>query len=549
VLHSGAIKRYYTLLEEFAHVKRIPLVSVAAVLLLTQAVFAQEVVDLDMVNRIRDEGLNRSEVMETVGYLTDVIGPRLTGSPGFKKANEWARDRLQEWGLENARIDEWDFGRGWDFTKASVRMIGPREVPLIAIPMAWTPGTDGPVVGSVMRASLDSQEDLDKYRGKVAGKILFLDDPREIMERDAPSFQRYNKEELEELIEFPIPRVRRRNGDYRQRALARWRLRDAINQFLSDEKVVATVQISSRDNALIRVGGAGSREPGKNPGVTSLSLAAEQYNSIMRLIDEHKQDVELEIDVEAQFYDDAKGYNTLAEIKGTDKADELVLLGGHIDSWHAGTGATDDAAGVAVAMEAVRILKVLGVQPRRTIRVALWGGEEQGYLGSLDYVKKYLATRPEPTDPEQKEMPEWMRRDRGELNLLPDYEKFCAYFNLDNGSGKIRGIYTQGNVAIDPIFEAWLEPFHDLGADTVTNQNTGGTDHIPFDRVGLPGFQFIQDELDYMSRTHHTNVDVYDHLRREDLIQASVIMASFVYNAAMRPEKLPRKPMPKTENR
>ncbi len=529
--------------------KRIVLVSVAAVFLLAQVAFAQETVDLDMVNRIRDEGLNRSQVMKTVGYLTDVIGPRLTGSPGFKEANEWARDRLQEMGLENARMDEWDFGRGWDFTKASVRMISPREVPLIAIPMAWTPGTNGPVTGTVMRVSLDTLEDLDKYRGKVSGKVLFLDDPREITEGDAPSFQRYDKEELEELTEFPIPRIRRRRGDYRQRALARWRLRDAINQFLSDEKVVATVQISSRDNALIRVGGAGSREPGKNPGVTALSLAAEHYNSIMRLIDEHKQDVKLEIDVKAQFYDDAKGYNTLAEIRGADKADELVLLGGHIDSWHAGTGATDDAAGVAVAMEAVRILKELGVQPRRTIRVALWGGEEQGFLGSMDYVKKYLATRAEPSDPEQKELPEWMRRDQGKLDLLPDYEKFCAYFNLDNGSGKIRGIYTQGNAAVAPIFEAWLEPFHDLGADTVTNQNTGGTDHIPFDRVGLPGFQFIQDELDYMSGTHHTNVDVYDHLRREDLIQASVIMASFVYNAAMRPDKLPRKPMPTTENR
>ena len=527
----------------------VPAFAAAAILVLAQVALAQEPVDLDMVNRIRDEGLNRSKVMETVGYLTDVIGPRLTGSPAFKKANEWVRDQLQGWGLENARLDEWEFGRGWSFTEASVRMIAPRETPLLAIPVAWTPGTEGVVSGTVMKVSLETQEDLDKYRGKVAGKILFLDDPRQITEPDDPFFERYTEQELAELTEYPVPSDRRRGGDYRRRAMARYQLRDAINQFLVDEKVVATVEISSRDNALVRVGGGGSREVGGNPGVTSLSLAAEQYNWITRLIEEHEQDVQLEIKVSARFHDDAKGYNTLAEIKGTDKADEIVLVGGHIDSWHAGTGATDDAAGVAVAMEAVRILKELGVQPRRTIRIGLWGGEEQGFLGSTDYVKKYLATRAEPEDPEQKALPEWMRRDQGKLEFLPDYEDFCVYFNLDNGGGKIRGVYTQGNAAVAPIFEAWLAPFRDLGADTVTNRNTGGTDHIPFDRVGLPGFQFIQDGLDYMSRTHHSNVDVYDHLRREDLIQASVIMASFVYQAAMRPEMMPRKPVPSSGNR
>lgn len=510
--------------------------------------FGQEPVDLDMVNKIRYEGLHNSKVMETVAYLTDVIGPRLTGSPSLKRANEWTRDQLKEMGLENAHLEGWEFGRGWSFSKTSVHMVSPRQTPLLALPQAWTPGTDGPVIGTVLKARIESEKDIEKYKGKLAGKILFVSDAREITENEELDFQRYSEEELSGIEEFQMPRDRRW-GNYRERAMARMKFRDQLNQFLVDEKVVATVEISSRDNGVVRVGGGGSREVGGQPGVTAMVMAAEHYNWILRLVEDQKTEVTLEVDVAAQFHDeDTKSYNTIADFPGTDKADEVVILGGHIDSWHAGTGATDDASGVAIVMEAVRILKAIGAKPRRTIRVGLWGGEEQGFLGSVAYVKEHLADREEPTDPEQKELPEYLRNNQGKLILKPGHEKMAAYFNFDNGGGKIRGIYAQENVAVGPIFGAWLQPLADLGAKTVTYRNTSGTDHLPFDRVGLPGFQFIQDSLDYSTRTHHTNLDVLDHLRREDLMQAAIVMATFVYHAAMRDELLPRKPMPESGN-
>ena len=308
--------------------------------------------------------------------------------------------------------------------------------------------------------------------------------------------------------------------------------------------MLATVEVSERDGGIVRVGGGGSREPGEDPGVTGLVMAAEHYNRVARLL-ERKTEVELEIDVEARFHDeDRMAYNTIAEIPGTDRKAEIVLVGAHLDSWHAGTGATDNASGSAVVMEAVRILKALDLKPRRTIRIGLWAGEEQGLLGSRAYVTEHLASRPEPK-PEEADVPSFVRRETGPLTLKPDHARFAAYFNLDNGTGRIRGIYAQQNAAAKPIFDAWLEPFHDLGAKTVTLRNTGGTDHLPFDAVGLPGFQFIQDPGDYFTRTHHTHMDVYDRIQREDLMQASVVMAAFAYNAAMRDELFPRKPLPK----
>jgi carboxypeptidase Q len=400
-----------------------------------------------------------------------------------------------------------------------------------------------------MLVEVESEQDLKKYRGKVAGKILFLNKPREIKDGDQPLFRRYSEDELSHLTEFPIPGERDR-AQFRERYMKRWKLGQALNEFLVDEKALATVEASSRDNGLVRVGGGGSREVGGNPGVTALVMAAEHYNWILRLMKEDDQDVQLRVEVSAQFYDDdTNAYNTVAEIPGTDKNDEIVMLGGHLDSWHSGTGATDDAAGCAVAMEAVRILKALNVRPRRTIRIALWGGEEQGLLGSRAYVSEHFASRPEPTDEEQKKMPAFLREQTGPRTLKPEHARLSAYFNLDNGSGKIRGIYTQENAAVEPIFEAWLAPFADLGADTLSSRNTGGTDHLSFDSVGLPGFQFIQDPLDYSTITHHTTMDVYDHLRRDDLIQASAIMASFVYHAAMRTDMMPRKPMPREESK
>ncbi len=551
---------------------------------------AEEPVDWAMVNRIRDEGLHRSEVMSTLEHLTDVIGPRLTGSPQMKAANDWTQQQLEEWGLENAHLEPYEFGRGWSFSRTSVHMLQPRELPLIALPKAWTPGTDGPVKGMAMRVNIESEKDFEKYRGKLAGKILFTDDAREIESGKEPAIKRYTEAELEGLEDFEVPGGQR--PKWRARMHKRWRFGQQLRDFLVEEQALATVSISSRDGGLVRVGGGGSREPGSNPGVPALVIAAEQYNWIIRLLGDIVEEapeeggekaaeaagdagesdakaqeepevaeagdgdaeagadeadeapvVELEIDVRARFHDDdTSAYNTIAEIPGTGSG--LVVVGAHLDSWHAGTGATDNAAGCTVAMEAVRILKTLGVKPRRTIRIGLWSGEEQGLRGSRAHVENRFATVPLTEDPEQQDLPAYMRDLEGEVEPKAEHETFSAYFNLDNGSGRIRGIWAQENAAAVPIFEAWLEPFHDLGADTVTARNTRGTDHQVFDRVGLPGFQFIQDGLDYRSRTHHTNMDVLDHAVREDLVQASVVLASFLYHAATRPEPLPRKPMP-----
>ena len=507
-----------------------------------------EPVDLEMVTRIRDEGFHRSRVMATAAGLTDGIGPRLTGSPAAREAAEWARRRFAGWGLRSW-IEEFPFGEGWTFSRSEVRLTAPVEAPLVALPLAWTPGTAGPVRGAAVRVELESEEDLEKQTGKLAGKIVFLDEPREPEDPDAEApgreeLRRYDDGELAEIGEFDVP-VGERRPDWLVRARKRRELAEKRNLFLIDEGAVATVELSSRDHGIVRVGGGGSRgETGRSRGVPGLVMAAEHYHRVLRLLDAGTE-VELEIDVEATFHEGVRpGHNVLAEIPGGDLAAEVVLAGAHLDSWHAGTGATDNAAGCAVVMEAARILQALGVEPRRTVRFALWTGEEQGLLGSRAYVEEHLATRPEPTDPEDLALPRRLRRPTWPIEPKPGHARFAGYFNLDNGGGRIRGVWAQENAAAAPIFEAWLAPFADLGATTVTLENTSGTDHLPFDRVGLPGFQFIQDGLDYWSRTHHTHLDTYDHLREADLKQAAVVLASFLHHAAMRDQPLPRKPMP-----
>ncbi len=545
---------------------------------------AEEPVNLDAMNRIRDEGLHHSHVMEIARDLTTRIGARLTGSPAMKRANEWTRDQLAGWGLANAHLEPWGpFGRGWSFSRASVTELEPFQMPLIALPKAWTPGTDGPVRGPAMRVTIESEDDLAQYRGKLAGKILLLDDARELRSWDDPVVQREDAEHLAALETLEIPGARR--GDWRDRARKRWELRRKMNELFASEGALATLEPSFRDAGILSVSGGGSREAGESPGVPALVVQAEQYNRLVRILEAAHDEAEttsaaageaadgmagasrpagepaveevtavevapllIEVDVAARFYDDdPMAYDTIAEIPGTDLADQVVMAGAHLDSWHTGTGATDNAAGCAMVMEAVRILEALGVQPRRTIRVGLWSGEEQGLLGSQAYVAHHFASRPEPEDPEQKALPSYLRTERGPLTVKPEHADLAAYFNLDNGGGRIRGIYTQENAAVVPIFQAWLAPFHDLGATTVSTQDTGGTDHLSFDRVGLPGFQFIQDMRDYFALTHHTAADTFDHLNRDDMVQASVVMAAFLYDAAMRDEPLPRKPLPRDE--
>jgi len=507
---------------------------------------AAEQVDLDMVGKIRQEAFHRSQVMDTFSHLTENIGPRLTNSPAMAEANAWTRGKFNEWGLVNVHDEAFeDFGRGWEFTSASVEMLGDRVQPLHALPKAWTPGTNGPVEGELIKVEIKKLADLEQYKGKLRGKILLLGDAREYKRGTDADSHRHDATSLEGLQEFTIPKTANKDRAKRVKEFSeRQELARATNAFFAEEGALASISISGWDNGIIRVAGGGSRKAGEPVGIPELAMISEHFNPLARAL-EHKQNVRLRVNVAARFTDDSDqpGYNTLAEIRGSSKADEIVMLGAHMDSWHSGTGAADNAAGVAVMMEAMRILKAVGAKPKRTIRVALWSGEEQGLIGSQAYVAKHFAHYPEPTDAAQKALPASLREPTGPLRKLRDYDKFSVYFNMDNGSGRFRGIYAQENMAAMPIFEAWLKPFNDVGATTVATRNTGSTDHISYDRVGLPGFQFIQDRLDYFSNVHHSHLDTWDHAEAEDLKQAAAIVASFVYNAAMREERFPRKPL------
>jgi hypothetical protein len=515
--------------------------------LLPAAGLAQPV-DLAVAGRIRAEAVERSQVMELARELTDALGPRLTGSPALRRANEWTRQKLESWGLAGARLEPFEFGQGWEFSRCEARMVAPQPAPLAALPKAWTPGTTGAVRGEAVFLELESDEDLAENKGKLAGKIVILEVERPERaggrgELARPDFERYDEQELEELEEFDFDEPR---GDaWRTRARKRFEFGRKLAEFLTAEGALATVERSSRELGILRVGGESARrDPSLPRGVPGLVMAAEPYQRVVRLL-ERGERVELEIAVEARFLaEDANAYSTLAEIPGGERARELVLAGAHLDSWHAGTGATDDGAGVAVVMEAARILQTLGLRPRRTIRVALWGGEEQGLLGSTSYVQKYVADRPEPTDAAELALPRGLREPTWPIQPKVEHGRISAYFNLDNGGGRIRGIYTQGNLAVAPVFQSWLAPLADLGATTVTNESTGSTDHVPFDRVGVPAFQFVQDPLDYQKHTHHTDLDTFEHLKREDLVQASIVMATFLWQAANHEGMLPRKPIP-----
>ena len=490
---------------------------------------AQDKVDLQMVQKIRDEGLNHSQVMETLSYLTDVYGPRLTNSPNWFKAANWAKDQLTKWGLVDAEIEPWGtFGKGWEVNKFSLEMTEPQYVNIEAYPEAWTVSTNGIVSGSPVLVNIKDEKDFDQYKGKLNGAIVMLGGERDVEKRFEADAKRYTDSELNDLSKAPEPGA----GSNFASRYARYRkiieLRNKITDFFRSEGVAAVLKPSRGHDGTLFAQSGGSYKMGEEPGIPSFQVEIETYNRIVRIL-EKKIPVKLKAELSTTFFDkDSLAYNIVAEIPGTDPKlkDQVVMLGGHFDSWHSATGATDNAAGSAVAMEAVRILKELGVKPRRTIRIALWSGEEEGLFGSRGYVLKHFG------NPRT-------------LELKPEQKKVSAYYNLDNGTGKIRGVYLQGNDAVRPIFEEWLKPFNDLGANTLTIRNTGGTDHLSFDAIGIPGFQFIQDRLDYSTRTHHSNMDDYDHVSAGDLMQASVIMASFVYNTAIRDEMLPRKALVK----
>jgi carboxypeptidase Q len=520
--------------------------SLVVLLSFVLSALSQEKVDLETISRIRYEGFRDSKVMELASGLMDSIGERLTGSPNMKRANEWTRDQLTAMGLSNAHLEPWGpFGRGWANQYTNVRMTSPDIVPLIVYAKAWTPGTNGVVSGKCVRATIEDKKDFDKYRGKLAGMIVILGPDAEVKTITEAPFKRLSDDDLSKISEYEIPGER---PAFRMAEIAKRRqfVKD-LNQFFADEKVLAVVDHSrgTAGGGTVFVQSGGSYKIGETTTVPQLTMASEHWSRIARLL-QQKKEVTLELNVANTFYDDdPMQYDTIAEIPGTDRKDEVVMLGAHLDSWHAGTGATDNGAGSIVMMEAVRILKALDIHPRRTIRIGLWSGEEEGLLGSQGYVEQHFGSRPPMDDPNMKGMPTLLRREAGPVTVKPEQAKVSAYFNVDNGSGKIRGVYLQENEAVAPIFEAWMRPFKDLGMTTLTMRNTGGTDHLSFDAAGIPGFQFIQDPIEYETRTHHSNMDVYDRLQPEDLKQISVIVASFVYDAAMRDQMLPRKPIEK----
>jgi carboxypeptidase Q len=511
---------------------------------LAPLLLAQEKVDLYTVNRIKAEELHHSQVMENAFYLTDVYGPRLTGSPGLKAAAEWAVRRMTEWGIANPHLEAWGpFGRGWACLHFSAHLKEPQYAPLIGFARPWSPGTQGEVSGEPVMAVIKTDADFDKFKGKLKGKIVLLEDPKPLVGEMEPALKRLSEADLAAEALAPDPSARSpfanpiplvpgqppRPMNWQAEREKREKFRNKLNKFLTDEGVLVTLAPSYRAETSIVFGAAaGSRDPKDPRPPPSVALATEHYGRIARLI-EQKIPVTLEFNIQNRFYDDTQdSFNVIGELPGGAKKDELVMLGAHLDSWTGGTGATDNAAGSAVCLEVMRILKTLDLKMARTVRMALWTGEEQGLLGSRAYVKEHFA-------------------DRESMALKPEHARLSGYFNLDNGTGKIRGVYLQGNDMMRPLFEAWLAPFKDYSADTITIRNTGGTDHQSFDAVGLPGFQFIQDPLDYGSQTHHSNMDVYDHLQPGDLMEAAAIMASVVYDAATRDEMLPRKPLPKPE--
>jgi hypothetical protein len=523
----------------------------------------------DPIVRIREEGLKRSHVMETLSYLSDVIGPRLTGSPNLKRANEWTRDQLTKWGLQNAHLESWGpFGRGWVLKDFSAEVIEPQAIPLIAYPKAWSPSASIPL-GEVVYLDAKEEADLARFKGQLKGKIVLAGQMRNVVAHFDPQGDRLTEKQLLALADAPDPSAPGpsplANPGIQEFIKSRVFAAKAL-QFISNEGAGLVIFPSQGDGGTIFVdaafvpkeldmsspvaairslffGGSQPYDVNVKPIVPQLVLSIEQYNRLARMIKAGEK-VRMKVNLGAQFTNnDLMAYNTVAEIPGSDKADEIVMVGGHMDSWHSGTGATDNGAGVAAVMEAVRIIQALGLRPRRTIRIGLWSGEEQGIFGSQAYVAQHFG---KPVDDS---------KDAGFLRLIQggnaskisrgaEYDKLSAYYNLDNGTGKIRGVYLQGNEAVRPLFRQWLQPFRDLGAATLTAGNTGGTDHLSFDAIGLPGFQFIQDEIEYDSRTHHSNQDVFDRIQADDLKQAATIIAAFLYNTAMLDEKLPRKKVP-----
>lgn len=510
---------------------------------LSGAVLADSEVDLLTINRIVDEGFNRSELPQTAAYLTDRIGARITNSPQMRLAERWTQERLRQWGLRNVRAEGFDFGRGWSIENSMVRMVTPRVRAMRSIPVAWTPATNGAVRGPIIVAPMEREKDFEKWRGKLRGKIVLVSFPGVGSEPSEAPFKRFDDEQLRALNEFRPP-------VYPEADHASWMKSATFDRkraaFLAEQGAIAWLRKSYRDGGLLSGEGYSFRI-GETPSLPGIELAAEDYRQLARLAKDAEAPT-IEIVSDVTFHDeDPQAYNILAEIPGHDTSAGYVMAGAHLDSWAAADGAQDNAAGCAMVMEAARILATLDIKPKRTIRFALWSGEEPGLLGSTAYIERHLATRAPLSNPTKAGLNPYFSRswlERWPITPTREHGQLSAYFNLDNGSGKVRGIYVEGNHAVVPIFKQWLQPFASMGATTVAIQRTGGTDHEFMQAVGIPAFQFIQDPLDYSSRILHSSIDSYDHLKMPDLKQAAVILAAFLVNAANRAEPLPRMPLP-----
>ncbi len=533
-------------------------------------VFAQSAtgVQRSAVEMIRDEGMNRSQAMATMKYLSDVIGARLTNSPAQRRANNWTREQLEKWGMKNSIVDPWgEFGKGWELRRytASVNANG-EFVAFRAFPKAWSPSTNGAITGDVVFVDATDEAGLEKYKGKLKGAIVLTMPERPVEPGFKPIATRVSDEELAKLdAAKPNDNVQLNRGRPAGAPGGAQAFNARKMRFYFEEGVAVLVDPSmGTDSGTIRVmgaspapppvtttpipGGTGTGNPlagmrvySKNapPTIPQLVAETEQYNRMYRLVKQGLP-VKMTVDLAVKFFDDdLQGYNTIAEIPGTDLKDEVVMVGGHLDSWHSGNGSTDNGAGVTMAMEAMRILVATGVKPRRTIKIGLWTGEEQGLLGSRGWVSKNLGQLGDGSDAVA--FAAMAGTGTASINKKPGYDKFSAYYNLDNGTGQIRGINMQGNEQLRPIFREWFGPFKDLGASTVTVNSVGGTDHQAFDGIGLPGFQFIQDPIEYFGRTWHTTQDVADRTLEEDMKRSAVIMAAFAYNTAMMDSVLPRK--------
>ena len=516
----------------------------------------RESLDLATYQRIRDEGIQHSRVMEYASGLMDGIGARLTGSVNMHRANEWTRDQLSAMGCSNAHLEDWgEFGMGWQQLNTWVRMTAPDFQVMIAQAAPWSPSTSGAQEAQAVYINIKKEEDLAKYKGQLAGKVILVEEMRKVEPVEKALFQRLDAEDLKKIQTYPL----HKEGDISELIkgfLDRFELAKKIENFLVQEHAVAVILPSGEGENGGGSGGTIYDDFGADmkwmaykreqaAALPVVVMAVENYGRIYRLLQANVP-VRLEIDVQTKVTGEHEhGFNTVAEIPGSDPSlkDQVVMVGGHLDSWASGTGATDNGAGSVVALEVMRILNALGIKPRRTIRIGLWSGEEEGLLGSMGYVSQHFGTFQDANTPDQIILPDFIRKRTGPLQPKPEQAQISGYFNLDNGSGRIRGIYLQDNLAVARIFQQWIEPLHDLGVTTVAVRNTEGTDHQAFDAVGIPGFQFIQDPLDYSSRTHHSNMDVYEELRPEDLAQAATVEAIFVYNAAMRDQMLPRKPL------